>query len=76
VNHHQQILATTQGHPASYNDRIVVLFNKSVYGIHDSKKLSNQEFTLGERDVSGKVVKQKFKGCWLLSNNSTNRHEI
>jgi hypothetical protein len=90
VNHQQQSLFTTRGHPASWNDKTVILFDKFVHGIHDIKKLSNLEFTFCERDASGNVVKQKYKGCWLLSDNcyldwsttmpplknSTGRHEI
>jgi hypothetical protein len=69
VNHRRRILATTRGHPASWNDKTVVLFDNFVRGIHDGKKLSNLQFTLFEKNPSGKVVEQKYQGCWLLADN-------
>ena len=62
VNHCRLILSTTHGHPARFNDKILVMFddfvNKVKHGFFDDK----HEFTLLDFDVNGNVIDVKYKG--------------
>jgi hypothetical protein len=69
VNHRRRILCTTDGHPATWNDKTLVLFDEFVRGIHDGKILENLEFELFELNEKGEAVAAKYQGCWLLVDN-------
>jgi hypothetical protein len=69
VNHHWQIVCTTDGHPATWNDKTLTLLNKFVQGIHDGKILNDLKFELFELNEKDKVVAAKYQGCWLLVDN-------
>jgi hypothetical protein len=49
ANHRRRILATTDGHPARWNDKTIVLFDEFINNIKNGK-LDNYEFHLFERE--------------------------
>jgi hypothetical protein len=69
VNHHRRILSATGGRPTKWNDKLLVLFNNFVQGIHDGNILNDLEFELFKMNEKGKVVAAKYQGCWLLVDN-------
>jgi hypothetical protein len=69
VNHRWQTLYTTDSHPATWNDKTLILFDKFVQGIHDRKILNYLKFELFELNEKGEVVAAKYQGCWLLVDN-------
>jgi len=46
VNHHCQILSTTQGHPARWNDKSIVKFDPFVMGLRRGNVLDDLAFEL------------------------------
>jgi len=69
VNHRQRVLSTTAGHPARWNDKSIVKFDKFVMGLKHGDVLDNLTFELHDYDTEGNVVCQKCKGAWLLVDN-------
>jgi len=69
VNHRRMILATTQGFPARWNDKTVILFDDFVRGIHDGKYLQDCEFDLYEFDSNGNVATATYCGAWVIVDN-------
>jgi hypothetical protein len=68
VNHRRRILSTTDGHPARWNDKTLILFDSFVKGIQDGEILQDTELCLNEhRD--GVIVQQACLGCWVLRDN-------
>ena len=51
VTHWKQILGTTFGHPGTWNDKTLVLFDDLIKNVHDGKFLQDNEFQLFELDV-------------------------
>jgi hypothetical protein len=62
VNNRRQILATTMGHPARWNDKTVVLFDDFAVALHEGEKLQDVRFHLYDHDASGKIMKQIYTG--------------
>ena len=46
VSHVRQLLGNTSGHPATCNDKIVVLYDNFVRGVHDKDLSSNNAFII------------------------------
>ena len=69
VNHRRQILATTTGHPARWNDKTLAIFDPFMQGLHEGKILDDLEFDLYEYNDSGDIVMQRYRGGWLLVDN-------
>jgi hypothetical protein len=90
VNHCHQILATTTGHPARWNDKTLVLFDNFVVSLNERHHLDDVSFGLYESDCDGRIEKVKYIGAWFIVDNgylnwpvtvpplkaSTSRHEI
>jgi hypothetical protein len=66
-NHRRQILATTCGFPASWNDKTLILFDTFVGKLHGGGVPLG--FELLERNASGEIVTVKYKGAWLIVDN-------
>ena len=49
VNHRQRILGTTRGHPGSWNEKTVVLFDTYIKAIKRGEILQDNIFTLLEK---------------------------
>jgi len=69
VNHARRILSTSRGHPGSWNDKTLVLFDDVAMGLHESTILKDFSFSLFERNVDGTVVEVPYKGAWLIVDN-------
>ena len=69
VTHWKQILGTTCGHPGTWNDKSIVLFDKLIQGVHEGKLLADKEFKLFELNKEGKVVEVRYQGAWFIVDN-------
>jgi len=69
LNHHCCILSTTQGYPARWNDKTLVLFDDFVRGIYDGDVMEDVTFNLLEKDSSGRIFEVSYKGAWLIVDN-------
>jgi hypothetical protein len=69
ANHRRRILSTTGGHPSTWNDKTVVLFDDFLMSIKDGDILSDNDFILYERDGDGNVVAVTYKGVWIVVDN-------
>ena len=68
VNHRRQILGSTTGHPGSYNDKSVVLYDDFITGIKSGSILGDNTFQLLEKRGDD-VVSVRYQGVWLLVDN-------
>jgi hypothetical protein len=68
VNHRRRILSTTDGHPARWNDKTLILFDEFLKGIQDGEVLQDTEFFLYEYK-QGAIVRHNYLGCWVLCDN-------
>ena len=69
VNHRRRILSSTQGHPARWNDKTLILHDDLARGIYEGTILSDVEFVLLEEDIAGNIVECRYKGTWLIVDN-------
>lgn len=70
VNHRRQILSTTKGHPARWNDKTLATFDDFMQMINDGTILNDVRFELYDLDDNdGSVVMQTYQGAWLLVDN-------
>jgi hypothetical protein len=70
TNHRRRILSTTHGHPARWNDKTLVKFDSFATGLNEgTSELCNLVFELYEKDATGNVQRQRYKGGWLLVDN-------
>lgn len=69
VSHSRQILYSTSGHPSTWNDKSIVLFDTLIRGVHDGDIHSDYEFELLEYDNNGNIVKVIYKGVWFIVDN-------
>ena len=69
VAHTRQILGSTCGHPATYNDKTLIMFDELVSNVNDGLVPDNFEFMLYEHDKNGEVVEVTYKGVWFMVDN-------
>jgi hypothetical protein len=69
VTHWRQILGTTCGHPSTWNDKTIVLFDELVQGVNNGDKYSDNEFKLLEYDINGNVQEITYIGAWFMVDN-------
>ena len=69
VNHRRQILHTTRGHPARWNDKTLALFDGFLMKIKKGTLYNDNVFWLNEYNEEGVVVLKKYNGAWLLCDN-------
>ena len=68
-NHRRRILSTTSGHPARFNDKTLIMFDRFVNKIKKGKFDSEFTFELYDFDTNGNHIKVKYKGCYLIVDN-------
>ena len=68
-NHRRQILHTTPGHPARWNDKTIVLFATLVRGVHDGELHQDYEFELLEYNEHKEIITKIYKGVWFIVDN-------
>lgn len=69
VTHWKQILGITFGHPGTWNDKTLVLFDELIKSVHDGKLMEDEEFELFELDKDGNVQTVLYSGAWFLVDN-------
>ena len=84
VNHRRQILATTIGHPARWNDKTLALFDNFMTDLKDGIIMNDMFFdlnkesaTAGDANNAGNSTSpevvvnktQRYQGAWLLVDN-------
>lgn len=69
ANHRRQILHTTSGHPARWNDKTIVLHDKFACDLRKGKIMQDHIFELLQKDHNGNICAVKYRGAWLLVDN-------
>ena len=69
VNHKRRILHTTSGHPACFNDKMLVLFDSLILKLKNGKYNDIYNFELMDEDEDGNIVKVKYNGCYVIVDN-------
>ena len=68
-NHRRRILHTTSGHPARWNDKKIVLYDKFARDLKNGTILNDRIFELFQRSEDNSIKKVKYRGAWLLVDN-------
>jgi hypothetical protein len=58
------MLLSITGHPARWNDKTLILFDKFARGIRDGNVLSDVDFELFENNSYGAVVSVNVRSSW------------
>lgn len=69
VTHSKQIIGTTFGHPGTWNDKTLILFDELIKSVHDGNLMEDKEFELFELDNDGNLKTIKYTGAWFLVDN-------
>ena len=69
VDHSRRILASTTGHPGTWNDKTLILFDEFITGVHTGSIHKDFIFHLKEKDADGKVVDVAYRGVWFIVDN-------
>ena len=69
VSHTRQILGTTFGHPSTWNDKTVILYDEVVRNVKTGHLFNDHEFTLLEYDKEGNIVAVLYSGVWFMVDN-------
>ena len=66
VNHRRQIIATTGGHPARWNDKTLALFDDFMQALRQGTIMDDMIFELYAYDTAGEIIKQKYRGARVM----------
>ena len=69
VDHRRRILSTTDGNPARFNDKSLVLFDNFVKSIKRGKYYDDFDFQLYDFNENGDVILVDYSGCYLIVDN-------
>lgn len=69
VNHRRRILGTTDGHPARWNDKTIVRFDKIAVGLKNGTLLNDYIFELYDYNSKGEIIKVRYRGPWIIVDN-------
>ena len=69
VTHSRQILGSTIGHPGTFNDKTVIMFDRLLADIHNGKLKNEHRFTLLEKDEDNNIVERNYVGAWFIVDN-------
>ena len=69
VSHTRQILGTTFGHPATWNDKTIILYDEMVRKVNDGQLYDKHNFKLMEKKDDGEIVEVEYKGVWFMVDN-------
>ena len=75
ANHRREILGTTSGHPGSFNDKTVVLYDNFVNDMKSGEIFDDHTFELLERHGED-VVAVTYQGAWLVVDNGYHNWSI
>ena len=62
-------MGTTYGHPGTWNDKTLVLFDDLIKNTHNGELMEDKQFELFELDRDGNIVSIKYLGAWFLVDN-------
>ena len=65
-NHRRQILHTTRGGPAHWNDMTIVRFDSFLTAVRAGRILTDNEFELLSYDKEGNVVSVRYNGVYVI----------
>ena len=68
-NHSRRILGTTMGHPGTWNNKTLLLFDSLIMDVKNGKIPENFEFELYERKENGETAKVRYSGVWFMVDN-------
>lgn len=69
VGHTRQILGSTSGHPSTWNDKTVVLFDELLTKFKETKLNKDYEFKLLEYDNQNNLIEVTYHGGWFIVDN-------
>ena len=69
VDHSRRIIGSTTGHPGTWNDKTLILFDDFICNVHKGKLYNDYEFQLYEKDINGTVHQVVYKGVWFMVDN-------
>ena len=69
VNHSRWILGTKMGHPDTWNDKTLIVYDDLIYGVRDGVIPDDFEFMLYECNEEGDVVEVIYKEVWFMVDN-------
>ena len=69
VDHSRKILGSTEGHPATWNDKSLILFDRLISNINQGIIPNDYEFMLYEHDDNGNIVEVCYYGVWFMVDN-------
>ena len=69
VSHSKLILCSTTGHPSTWNDKTLVLYDPLISGVHDGSIHEDFEFKLLEMRSNGEIHEVVYQGVWFMVDN-------
>ena len=69
VDHSRRIICSTTGHPATWNDKTLVLYDPLLTKVKDREVHNNYEFMLYENDENGNIIEVCYQGVWFIKEN-------
>ena len=69
VSHSRQILGTTLGHPATFNDKTLIMFDRLLTSIRNDKLRKDHVFTLLEKNQLNEIMEVTYVGAWFIVDN-------
>ena len=69
VDHSKTILASTPGHPGTWNDKTLILFDEFICGVNDGKLYQDFTYDSCEKDENGLIIEVTYPGVWFIVDN-------
>ncbi|KAG7355367.1 DDE superfamily endonuclease [Nitzschia inconspicua] len=70
TSHRRMIFSTTDGRPSRWNDKTLVRYDDMASTLHDgTNPLCNLIFELYTYDENNLIIKERYKGGWLIVDN-------
>ena len=69
VAHTKLILCSTTGHPSTWNDKTLVLYDPLLSGVKEGTKYNDFIFKLYEKQLNGQIREVEYQGVWFMVDN-------
>ena len=69
VTHSRQIIGSTSGHPATFNDKTLIMFDSLLSNIRKGELNTDHVFSLLEKDKDGNIIEVQYVGAWFIVDN-------
>ena len=69
VTHSRQIIGSTSGHPSTWNDKTIVLFDPLISKVNDGIIPDDFNFSLFEKNKDGTITEVTYSGVWFMVDN-------